>query len=119
MIGDNPESSLILLTDTKYPRFEVKFGGDDSVRDNLIVDAEEFIAVKSFHAKGKRLTTYKVDTVTELEPRIVETDEEPVQVDLDEEQEGDDNNEISQQEVRDMLTGQTRLFDDVDDNSSN
>ena len=119
MIGDNPESSLILLTDTKYPRFEVKFGGDDSVRDNLIVDAEEFIAVKSFHAKGKRLTTYKVDTVTELEPRIVETDEEPVQVDLDEEQEGDDNNEISQQEVRDMLTGQTRLFDDVDENSSN
>ena len=119
MIGDNPESSLILLTDTKYPRFEVKFGGDDSVRDNLIVDAEEFIAVKSFHAKGKRLTTYKVDTVTELEPRIVETDEEPVQVDLNEEQEGDDNNEISQQEVRDMLTGQTRLFDDVDENSSN
>ena len=119
MIGDNPESSLILLTDTKYPRFEVKFGGDDSVRDNLIVDAEEFIAVKSFHAKGKRLTTYKVDTVTELEPRIVETDEEPVQVDIDEEQESGDNNEISQQEVRDMLTGQTRLFDDVDENSSN
>ena len=119
MIGENPESSLILLTDKKYPRFEVKFGGDDSVRDNLIVDADEFIAVKSFHAKGKRLTNYKVESVTELEPRIVETDEEQEPIIPDGQQEGDeDNNEISQQEVRDRLTGQTRLFDDVDNENN-
>ena len=117
MIGDNPQSSLILLSSQKYPRFEVKFAGDDSVRDNLIVDADEFIAVKSFKAKGKRLTNYKVDSVTELEPRIVE---EKTTQDIDA-QEPDDDNEISsdinQQEVLDKLTGQTRLFDD-DDNDN-
>ncbi|MBP5688200.1 MAG: DNA gyrase/topoisomerase IV subunit A [Muribaculaceae bacterium] len=112
MIGDNPESTLILLTNEKYPRFEVKFGGDDSFRENMIVDGEEFIAVKSFHAKGKRLTNYNVKTVTELEPRIVEEDlqeegEEPAA-------EGGEelNDDISQQEVLDKLTGQTRLFED-------
>ena len=114
MIGDNPESTLILLTNEKYPRFEVKFGGDDSFRENMIVDGEEFIAVKSFHAKGKRLTNYNVETVTELEPRIVE--EEPQS--QDEEPAGGEtpalSDEISQQEVLDKLTGQTRLFDDED-----
>lgn len=114
MIGDNPESTLILLTNEKYPRFEVKFGGDDSFRENMIVDGEEFIAVKSFHAKGKRLTNYNVEAVTELEPRIVE--EEPQS--QDEEPAGDEtpalSDDISQQEVLDKLTGQTRLFDDED-----
>ena len=88
----------------------MKFGGDDSVRDNLIVDADEFIAVKSFHAKGKRLTTYKVDTVTELEPRIVE--EAPAEIEQDSEPQDEMPSDIDQQEVRDKLTGQTRLFDD-------
>jgi len=114
MIGDNPESTLILLTNERYPRFEVKFGGDDSFRENMIVDGEEFIAVKSFHAKGKRLTNYNVEAVTELEPRIVE--EEPQS--QDEEPAGDEtpalSDDISQQEVLDKLTGQTRLFDDED-----
>lgn len=114
MIGDNPESTLILLTNEKYPRFEVKFGGDDSFRESMIVDGEEFIAVKSFHAKGKRLTNYNVEAVTELEPRIVE--EEPQS--QDEEPAGDEtpalSDDISQQEVLDKLTGQTRLFDDED-----
>ncbi len=114
MIGDNPQSTLILLTNEKYPRFEVKFGGDDSFRENMIVDGEEFIAVKSFHAKGKRLTNYNVEAVTELEPRIVE--EEPQS--QDEEPAGDEtpalSDDISQQEVLDKLTGQTRLFDDED-----
>ena len=112
MIGDNPESSLIVLSNEKYPRFEVKFGGDDAFRENLIVDGEEFIAVKSFHAKGKRLTNYNVETVTELEPRIVE-EEAPQE---SEEPTVDDgaalSDDISQQEIIDKLTGQTRLFED-------
>jgi topoisomerase-4 subunit A len=120
MIGDNPESSLILLSSEKYPRFEVKFGGDDSGRDSLVVDAEEFIAVKSFHAKGKRLTNFTVDTVTELEPKVVEAETPPQQDQNDAEQElaQAPNQDINQQEVLDKLTGQTRLFDD-DDNDNN
>jgi len=67
-LGDNPKSSLYLLTDEAYPRVEVVFGGNDSFREPLVVDAEQFIGVKSFRAKGKRVTTYEVATVNELEP---------------------------------------------------
>ena len=56
------------MTDEYYPRLEIIFGGHDSFRDPVVVDAEEFIAVKGFKAKGKRLTTYTVETINELEP---------------------------------------------------
>jgi topoisomerase-4 subunit A len=43
-------------------------GGNDAYRETLVVDAEEFIGVKSYKAKGKRLTTFEVATINELEP---------------------------------------------------
>jgi topoisomerase-4 subunit A len=67
-LGDNSESKLMLMTDVDYPRFEVVYGGNDAYREALVVDAEEFISVKSFKAKGKRLTTFEVETINELEP---------------------------------------------------
>lgn len=67
-VGSEPESSVILLTDTPYPRLEVEFGGADAVRPNLEIDAEDFISVKSFKAKGKRISTFTIANVTELEP---------------------------------------------------
>src|SRR5690606_21750096 len=68
ILGDNPDSKLILLSDQDYPRFEITFGDKDAHREALVVDAEEFIAVKSFKAKGKRLTTYEVAEIVEMEP---------------------------------------------------
>jgi topoisomerase-4 subunit A len=56
------------MSDVDYPRFEVVMGGNDAYRETLIVDAEEFIGVKSYKAKGKRLTTFDVETINELEP---------------------------------------------------
>ncbi len=51
-------------------------------------------------------------TVTELEPRIVEEEpQEPVEP-LEVDEEMDNNSLIDQQEVRDKLTGQTRLFEE-------
>ncbi len=67
-LGDNPESRLMLMSDVDYPRFEVVFGGNDAFREALVVDVEEFIGVKSFKAKGKRLTTFEVEAINELEP---------------------------------------------------
>ncbi|MDR1814284.1 MAG: DNA gyrase/topoisomerase IV subunit A [Tannerella sp.] len=67
-LGDNEKSTLYLLTDTFYPRLEAEFGGNDSFRPPLILDAEQFIGVKGFKARGKRISTYEVATVTELEP---------------------------------------------------
>ena len=77
-VGSEPESSIILLTDTPYARLEVKFGGADAVRPPLEIETEDFIGVKSFKAKGKRISTYTIDTITELEPtRFPEPDPEP------------------------------------------
>ncbi len=69
-IGDNQKSYLVRITTVDYPRLEVKFGGEDKERDKMIVEVDEFIGVKSFKARGKRLTTYQVSKINELEPII-------------------------------------------------
>ena len=68
-LGENSNSRLVILTDEALPRFEVVFGGADSFRQPITVDAEDFVAVKSFKAKGKRVTTFEVAAVNELPPR--------------------------------------------------
>ena len=68
-IGTNPDSRLLLLSDEPCPRFEVKMGGDDAHREPFIIDAEEFIGTKTFKAKGRRVTNWAVDSITEVEPR--------------------------------------------------
>jgi topoisomerase-4 subunit A len=69
-IGDHKDSKLILLTREVYPRIEVKMGGEDKHREPIEIDVAEFIGVKSFKAKGKRLTTWQVSKVNELEPLV-------------------------------------------------
>jgi topoisomerase-4 subunit A len=79
-LGDNHDSRLLLLTEVDYPRFEVIMGGNDAYRETLVVDAEEFIGVKSYKAKGKRLTTFEVGTINELEPlRFAPVKEDPTE----------------------------------------
>lgn len=68
VVGDNPKSKLVFLTDDAYPRVEITYGGSDAVRGTDIIDAEEFVGIKGFKAKGKRLTTFKVSTIKQLEP---------------------------------------------------
>jgi topoisomerase-4 subunit A len=69
-INEDPESKLISITEVEYPRFEIHFGGKHKDRDIEIIEVSEFIGVKSFKAKGKRLTSYMVDNITEIEPVV-------------------------------------------------
>ena len=111
-LSDNPESKLILLTDTPYPRIQLTYGGADDFRGKEEIDAEQYIAVKGYKAKGKRLTTYTLESVVELEPtRFPEEPEEPETPDIQEEDLDPDAGK-SEQQVLDELTGQLRLFDD-------
>ena len=82
-LGDNKHTQLILLTCQVYPRIQVDFG------------------VKSFKAKGKRLTTYTVGQITELEPtRMPESEpEEP-----EKEEDGMEEDESQEDD------GQMKLF---------
>ncbi len=116
-LGDNKDSELILLSDKPGARFEVKFGGTDEFRGSVIIDAQSFIAVKSFKAKGKRLTNFIVDNITELEPADIAEVSEPTEdiVDVDSENASDVDispaaEERSDDEVRDEINGQQRIF---------
>jgi len=109
-LGDNAKSSLILLTATAYPRIEVRFGGHDAFREPLVIDAEEFIAVKGLKAKGKRITQLEVASIEEIEPlRFPEPNPEDTadSAAVEIEPEEDD---MPDTELLDEITGQQRLF---------
>ena len=113
-VGDNPKSRLILLTDEAYPRVEIVFGGNDAFREPLVLDAEEFVAVKGYKAKGKRVSSYEIDSVNELEPTRFATPEAeaaPI-VSTDEEPESEPTDEQSTADILDEITGQMKLFDE-------
>ena len=69
-INEEPGSKLISLTEVEYPRFEIVFGGKNKDRDNEIIEVAEFIGVKSFKAKGKRLSSFMVENIQEIEPVV-------------------------------------------------
>ena len=117
-LGENPDNRELLLTDEVYPRIQVNFGGSDAGREPMVIDVEEFVGVKGFKARGKRITTLNVESVEELEPT---RQPEP------EEEEADDNSETTDNEPENLdpdkdkteqqiiteLTGQQFLqFDD-------
>ena len=122
-IGDNPNSKMVLLTDVAFPRIQITYGGADVSRGTEEVDAEQFVGVKGFKAKGKRLTTWTVDKIEELEPtRFPEKEKEEDENSEDDLQEenptmGNEEENLdpdagkSQQQVIDEITGQLNLFD--------
>lgn len=83
-LGDNPNSKLLILTDQPFPRIKVNFGGFDADKEPMVIDVEEFIMVKGFKAKGKRITTCNVTSIEELEP--TKLPENPSADDNDEEE---------------------------------
>ncbi len=115
-MGENQESKLLLLTDEQNPMIRITFGGADAVRGTEEVDAEQFVSVKSFKAKGRRLSTWLVAKVEELEPirkPEPETEDEP-ENDINEENLDPDAGK-SQQQVIDEITGQLNLFSEKTD----
>lgn len=112
-VGEDDKSSMILITDTYYPRFKIEFGGDDEFRTPIEIDADEFIGVKSFKAKGKRISTFEIAQISELEP-IRQPDTQEQSTELITDFESDDDAIISQTDIRDELTGQQQLFSEID-----
>ena len=114
-LGDNAASKLILLSDQVYPLIRVTYGGVDEVRGSEDIDAEQFIAVKGFKAKGKRISTWQIESIVELEPvRFPEVPEEPETPEAPEPPEAPEAPEEnldpdagkSQQQIVDEMTGQ-------------
>ena len=120
-VGDNPDSRLILLTDQVYPRINVVYGGADAARGNEEIDCEQFVGVKGFKAKGKRITTYTVEKIEELEPTRFPEVQDNGDDDSSDGSGGTANDPAenldpdagkSQRQVIDEITGQLELFPD-------
>lgn len=79
LIGENPESKFVTYNSHKYPRLEIRYGGKHKSRPPEKISAEEFIGVKSFKARGKRISTFEIsdfnwlEPLKEEEPEIVES----------------------------------------------
>jgi topoisomerase IV subunit A len=85
-INEDPESKLISITEVEYPRLEIEFGGKHKDRGNEIIEVSEFIGVKSYKAKGKRLTSFVVENIHEIEP-VIKKESKPVLAADDDEEE--------------------------------
>ncbi len=94
-IGDHADSKLLLLSEHKHPMFELIFGGAHAKRPKEIVDGEEFIAAKSYKARGKRLSLHEIGTVVEIEPKTVEGDDD---IDNDFDEDSDIENTVETNE---------------------
>ena len=110
-LGENPESKLILLSDEPYPRIRVTFSEGDAYREPMEIEVEEFIGVKGFKAKGKRLTTWKIGDIEELEPT-----RKPV---LDEGLEMKDENSDEELEMKDEVLEEAEVDSNLVDSEEN
>ncbi len=75
-------------------KLEITYQGAHATRPSDVIDVDEFIAIKSHRAKGKRISTYDISTLTFIEQQI----QEPIQEEEPElyeevELEGEDHDE--------------------------
>lgn len=76
IIGDTEGSRLVCLSSERHPRFEIVFGGRYENRPAEVIVADEFIAEKSYKARGKRVTTFDVKEIREIDPLVKEDEQE-------------------------------------------
>ena len=70
---------LIAISTDERPRLEITDKGAQASRPADVVTVADFIGIKSHRAKGKRLSTYDIDTLTFVEPEEVPEEELPTQ----------------------------------------
>jgi len=83
-ISDTTGSYLHSISSDRYPQIEVTFSGKHAKRATEYIDADDFIGVKSFRAKGKRLTTFEVGEISFTTPLIKENPSEILDTNGDE-----------------------------------
>lgn len=74
---ENPKSKSVGISDEQRPALEVIYGGVHSTKPSDLIDAAEFIGVKGYKAKGKRVTTYIVEKLRFVPQYFAPEPEEP------------------------------------------
>lgn len=106
-ISEHPKSQLEIVSTDYRPVAEVIFAKNKGVqKENLIVNLEEFIAIKGIKAQGNQLTTDKIKQINLLEPLPFEAPEETPA----EEMEVFGSEHLSSDDIEIDENGQTTLF---------
>mgnify|MGYP000677130367 CR=1 FL=1 len=97
--------SILVSSDLRRPR---RLPGGSHPRCRRIYRGE------SFKAKGKRISTFEVETINELEPnRFVPSENASESDDTEGNEEGNDTDDgQSTTDIIDEITGQMKLFDE-------
>ena len=66
---------FVAITDKQGATLVVTYKGAQATRPADEIDVDSFIGLKSHRAKGKRITTYDVDTLNFIEPEEPEVEE--------------------------------------------
>ena len=74
-LEDENMMEFVTLTDRSGATLVVTYKGAQASRPADEVDVDSFVGVKSHRAKGKRITTYDVASLSFIEPELPEVDE--------------------------------------------
>lgn len=105
-IAEDSESYLLDISLDRFPQVKIIFGGKHKDREAELIDAEEFISVKGFKARGKRLTNLETEHILF---------DEALEKDTDEEIDSDDNPNVNNEsETSLIVNGDKDIIDDVE-----
>ncbi len=67
-LPESEGSRLIEINDDRFPQLCLSFGGKHANREMEYIDVDEFIGVKGYKAKGKRISPYTIDMMEFVDP---------------------------------------------------
>ena len=80
-LDEDATADFVCITGVEGAKLQVTYKGAHAARPADELDVDSFIGVKSHRAKGKRITTYDVDSLLFIEPEVPAL-EEPMDEDM-------------------------------------
>jgi topoisomerase-4 subunit A len=102
-LDEEGNADFVAICSRNGSTLRITYKGNNATRPADEIAVDEFVGVKSRKAKGKRLTTYDVDTLVFIEPEEPEEVEEPIVPD-DEGVESIDEGVETEAEIPDLMT---------------
>ncbi|MCF8330878.1 MAG: DNA gyrase/topoisomerase IV subunit A [Bacteroidales bacterium] len=114
LITEHPDSRLVYLSGNQNPKARLIFDKEKGPknRDDELIELNDFIAIKGYKAKGKRLSSYAVDDIKLIEPEEPEAEQQQEDLSESKDVQAEDNEKPdSQLDTKDNGLNQRTLFD--------
>lgn len=109
-LPESEGSKLVKINDDRFPQLCLSFGGKHANREMEYIDVDEFIGVKGYKAKGKRISPYTIDMMEFVEPLEKELPEDEKEEEPISSTPSDSNDENPTPEPGPMSGEQMSLF---------